>query len=129
MEDGAERIPAGEILDVTLPVWRIAEGLIFASRFAETFDEVDVIAIQCRFTGLNGRRLTCITGKRFFPGSDISSMDEITLTGQATPQQVRDNLVEILHPLLLPLYEHFSFFILPVSLVEEELAGLLDRSF
>ena len=128
-EDGAERIPAGEILDVTLPVWRIAEGLLFASRFAETFDEVDEIAIQCRFTGLNGRRLTSITRKRFFPGGDISSTDEVALTCQATPQQVRDNLAEILHPLLLPLYERFNFFKLPFSLVEEELASLRGRSF
>ncbi len=128
-EDGAKRISAGEILDVTLPVWRIAEGLLFASRFAETFDEVDEIAIQCRFTGLNGRRLISITGKRFFPGGDISSTDEVALTCQATPQQVRDNLAEILYPLLLPLYERFNFFKLPFSLVEEELGGLLSRHF
>ena len=125
----AKRISAGEILDVTLPVWRIAEGLLFASRFAETFDEVDEIAIQCRFTGLNGRRLISITGKRFFPGGDISSTDEVALTCQATPQQVRDNLAEILYPLLLPLYERFNFFKLPFSLVEEELGGLLSRHF
>ena len=126
---GAKRIPGGEVLDVALPVWRIAEGLLFACRFAETFDRVAEIAIHCRFTGLKGRRLTSIAGKRFFPHSDISSTDEVTLTGQATPQQVRDNLAEILHPLLLPLYEHFNFFKLPFSLVEEELADLLSRSF
>lgn len=128
-EDGVERIPAGKVLDVTLPVWRIAEGLLFAGRFAETFDGVAEIAIHCRFTGLKGRRLTSITGKRFSPRGDISSTDEVTLTGQATPQQVRDNLAEILHPLLLPLYEHFNFFKLPFDLVEEELASLRGRSF
>ena len=126
---GAKRIPGGEVLDATSPVWKVAEGLLFASRFAETFDGVAEIAIRCHFTGLKGRRLTSITGKRFFPHSDISSTDEVTLTGQATPQQVRDNLAEILHPLLLPLYEHFNFFKLPFSLVEEELADLLSRSF
>ena len=126
---GGKRIPGGKVLDVTLPIWRIAEGLLFASRFAETFDGVAEIAIHCRFTGLNGRRLTSITGKRFFPRGDISSTDEVALTCQATPQQVRDNLAEILHPLLLPLYERFNFFKLPFSLVEEELADLLSRSF
>ena len=128
-EDGLGRVRAGEVFDVDLPVWRIAEGILFAGRFAETFDEVDGIAIQCRFTGLNGRRLDCITGRRFFPTSGLSSTDEITLTGQATPQQVQDNLAEILHPLLSPLYERFNFFRLPFNLVEEELAGLLRSNF
>lgn len=128
-EDGPREIRPGEFFDVTLPVWRIAEGLLFASRFAETFDGVDEIAMQCRFTGLNGRRLTSITRKRLLFGDDISSTDKVPLTGQATLQQVRDNLAEILHPLLLPLYERFNFYKLPFGLVEEELEDLRSRSF
>ena len=126
---GGERIPARQVLDVPSPVWKIAEGLLFASRFAETFDGVDVIAIQCRFTGLNGRRLTFINGGRFIRKHYyISSTDGITLTGQITPQQVRDNLAEILHPLLSRLYELFNFFQLPFDLVQEELTSLLRRN-
>ena len=128
-EDGLAEVRAGEVFDMTLPVWRIAEGILFAGRFAGTFDGVDEIAIQCRFTGLNGRRLDCITGSRIFSRPMPSSTDEITLTGQATPQQVQDNLAEILHPLLSPLYERFDFFRLPFNLVEEELEGLLRRNF
>ena len=124
-EDGAELFPAGKVFDVTLPIWRIAEGLLFASRFAETFDGVAAIAIQCRFTGLNGRRLRYINGERFLPNSYVSGTDEIMLTRQVAPQQVRDNLAEILHSLLLPLYEYFQFFQLPFDLVKEELGKLL----
>lgn len=136
-EDGAElipggkRIPAGEVFDVTLPVWRIAEGLLFSSRFAETFDRVDEIAIQCRFTGLNSRRLTYLhglIGGRFLPKSYVCSTDEITLTRQVAPQQVQDNLAEIIHPLLSRLYELFNFFQLPFDLVQEELGKLLKRN-
>ena len=134
LEDGLqriprdERIPGGKVFDVTLPVWKIAEGLLFASRFAETFHGVAAIAIQCRFTGLEGRRLTCINGRRLLPNSYVSDTAEIMLTRQVTPKQVRDNLAEILHPLLLPLYEHFQFFQLPFDLVQEELAKLLKRN-
>ncbi len=128
-EDGLSEVRAGEVFDVTLPVWRIAEGILFASRFAETFDEVDEIVIQCHFTGLHGRRLTSITGRRLVIRDYISGTDEVTLTGQVTPQQVQDNLAEILHPLLSPLYERFNFFRLPSNLVEEELADLLSRNF
>jgi len=101
-------------------------------KFTETFDGVDAIAMQCRFTGLNGRRLTYINGlnRRLVIREDyyISSTDEIPLTKQVTPKQVQDNLAEVLHPLLLPLYERFNFFKLQFSLVEEELASLLGRS-
>ena len=128
-EDGLAQVRAGEVFDVDLPVRRIAEGILFAGRFAATFGEVEEIAIQCRFTGLNRRRLDCITGRRIFSRPMPSSTDEVTLTGQATPQQVQDNLAEILHPLLSPLYERFNFFRLPFNLVEEELADLLRRNF
>ena len=64
---GAKRIPGGEVLDVTLPVWRIAEGLLFASRFAETFDGVAEIAIRCRFTGLKRASSHQHNWKTIFP--------------------------------------------------------------
>ncbi len=126
-EDGLEQIQQGKYFDIGLPVRRIAEGLLFASRFAETFDGVDGIAIQCCFTGLNGRVLTSVTATRLLSIPRISGTDEINLTGQATPQQLRDNLAEILHRLLLPLYERFDFFKLRLRLVEEELAVLHSR--
>lgn len=119
-EDGLARIRAGTIFDVNIPVRRIAEGLLFVNRFGETFDGVEEIAIQCRFTALNGRRLTCFDNY-------ISSTDEVTLTGRATPLQVQDNLAEILHSLLSPLYECFNFFKLPFNLVEEQLTYLRRR--
>ena len=72
-EDGLERRPAGELFDVTLPVWRIGEGLWFAVRLAETFRGVDEIAVQCRYTGLNGRRLTSMAGRRAAFGDDRSN--------------------------------------------------------
>lgn len=122
-EDGLAQIQAGTIFDGNLPVRRIAEGLLFANRFGETFDGVEEIAIQCRFTALNGR---CLTGFDDFEDY-ISRTNEVTLTGRATPLQVQDNLAEILHPLLLPLYEHFKFFKLPFNLVKEQLAYLRHR--
>ena len=128
-EDGLEQIQTGKVFYVNFPVWRIAEGLLFASRFAETFEGADEIAIQCCFTGLNGRRLTNGGHSFDFYVGGVSSTDEVTLTNQVTPQQVRDNLVEILHGLLLPLYERFDFFRLPMNLVEGEISDLLKGHF
>lgn len=123
-EDALDSRPPGQFFDVTLPVWRIAEGLLFARRLAEDFDDVDAIATWCRFTGLNRRRLTSVTGTRAGIGDEASVTDEISMETQTTLQQIDDNLVEVIHQLLMPLYERFSFFRLPEVLVEEELSAM-----
>ncbi len=131
-EDGQSLFPDGKripVLDETLPVWGIAEGLLFVSRFAETFDEVDEIAIQCCFTGLNGRHLTDINRRRVPLNRHISSTDKITLKWQVTPQQARDNLAEMLHQELSPLYERFNFFELQSDTVQKALTSLIRRDF
>ena len=129
IEDGGGQIQPGTVLDISIPIWRVAEGILFVSRFAETSDGVDEIAIRCRFTGLSGRHLADLDGRRLFFSSGQASTDEVTLEDQVTPKQVQDNLVEILHTLLLPLYEHFDFFKLPLSLVDGEIQKLLARHY
>jgi hypothetical protein len=119
-EDGMEHPEPGAIFDLVLPVWRIGEGLLFAARLAETFEGVDRIAIRCRFTGLEGRELASIRGRRHLREGRVSQTPDITLRGAATPQQIRDNLAEVLLPLLTPLYERFDFFQLPPELVGQE---------
>lgn len=128
-EDASDKRQPGAFFDVTLPVWRIAEGLLFARRLAEAYQDVDAIAIWCRFTGLNGRQLTSLDGSRAVLEMDVSRTDEIAMEAQVTPQQVDDNLAEVIHRLLMPLYERFSFFRLPMALVEQELARMVRGRF
>ena len=120
-EDRRDSTP-GRVFYIPLPILRIGEGLLFASRFAETFEEVDQIALHCRFTGLKGRLLD--TGQhleRLLSGVYPSSTNEVILTEQITQQQIQDNLAEILHPLLQRLYEQFNFFRLSFDVVAQEL--------
>lgn len=56
-DDERDHKPPGRMFHTTLPIWRVGEGLLFASRFAATFEEVDQIAVYCRFTGLENRCL------------------------------------------------------------------------
>ena len=84
---------------------------------------------NCSFTGLNGRRLASITGDRVLFEDQISRTDEVVLEAQSTPQQIRDNLAEVLHQLLAPLYERFGFFRLQIALVEEELGRMVRGRF
>ena len=123
LEDGQGNDP-GRVVYTTTPILRIGEGLLFASRLAETFEEINQIAIHCRFTGLEGRCLSnppWVLPLPSFLMVSSSSTDEVTLTGQFTQQQVQDNLAEALHPLLQRLYEKFNFFNLSFDLVAKEL--------
>ncbi len=129
-EDGLPgRVAPGAAIDVTLPVWRIGEGILFASRLAETFEDVDAVAIECRFTGLMNRHLSSIDGSRAVFNDRTSQTGEIALTARATPDQIRDNLAEVMHGLLTPLYERFEFFSLPFELVDTELARMRRGRF
>ncbi len=128
-EDALENHRPGEVFDVTLPVWRVGEALLFANRLGGVFEGVEAIAIRCRYTGLQGRRLTSVTGNRDLRDGLISRTNEIVLNAQVSPQQVQNNLAEILHPLLTPLYERFGFFQLPFVLVEQELDRMRRGNF
>jgi hypothetical protein len=55
--------------------------------------------------------------------------NEVTVERQITRAQARDNLVEVLHGMLSPLYERFSFFELSEKLVAEEVDRLTRGRF
>ena len=47
--------------------------------------------------------------------------DVVDLQRQATPQQIEDNLAEVLHAFLRPLYERFDFYGLQLGTVQRAL--------
>lgn len=125
----ADRIAPGKAIDITLPVWRVGEGVLFAARLAEAFEEVEAIAVECRFTGLDGRYVTSLDSSRAVFNDRFSRTSEVTLAGRATPDQIRDNLTEFMHQLLTPLYERFDFLPLSSELVDTELVRLRGGRF
>ena len=115
--------PGTEFSD-TLPAMRIAEALLFASRFATDFEGAENIVIRCRFAGLNGRRLLFAEYPVISPVENPIIQDpEVVLETQVTLQQVDDNLPEIIHGLIEPLYERFEFY--PVSV--EQTRRMIQR--
>ena len=64
-----------------------------------------------------GCRLASIWGTRFLTGDYICRQDEYAAETTAGVSRVEDNLPEIVRPLVAPLYERFSFFQLPSTLV------------
>jgi hypothetical protein len=129
-EDSVERIQPGTLLDVTMPIWRVGEAMLFASRFAQQFQPEDAgIVVTCRYTGLQGRRLGAVEPGRYFSVDRICHDSEVSLAARATATEMNDNLVEILHPMLAPLYERFGFFELPLALVRTEIERMRQNRF
>jgi hypothetical protein len=128
-EDDIERARPGTLFDVTLPVWRIGEALLYLSRFAREEEANPAITVRVRYFGLEGRSLTSVSGRRFMTDHWKSADDEAALAARATAQEMDENLSEVLYPMLVPLYERFNFFELPRTLVTEELAEMRKNRF
>ena len=128
-EDQIEGLQPGTRMDISTPIWRIAETLLFGSRLAEAFDGTTQILIWSQFSGLQGRALTNSHGRHLLLDDRVSRTDVITLEGRAEPAQIQANLAEVLLPLLAPLYERFDFFDLPGRLVDEEVNHLRRGRF
>ena len=127
-DSSTDRVEPGTAFDLTLPVWRVGEAVLFARRLAATFEGVERIAARVRWSGLEGRALRTLTGTRGSMSYDrVSRTGEVTSQIVTTPDQIDDTLPEVLRSLLAPVYEIFDFYDLPVRIVEEELANLRRR--
>ena len=119
-EDGIPQyVVPGGAFDVGTTIRLIGEALIFARAWAETFEGVQQISFRCRFTGLSGRSLISLGGVTVF--QRLCHSDLVSLQGQVTPEQIEDNLPEVVHALLRPLYERFDFYELQLETVQRSL--------
>ena len=87
----------------TPPILRVAEGILFASRFAEGFDGVQGIATDCKFAGLSDRHMLSLKSSlgNFWKGGFVSHSPYAGLPGKHIElAEVRDKLPEIIHELL-----------------------------
>jgi hypothetical protein len=129
-EDATESVEPGTIFDFTLPIWRVAEALLFVARFGALLEEAPLIAVRCHYFGLKGRAL----GRTGRHGSDfrqgrICDDCEAVLETQVSTKQIESTLAEVVHPLLVPLYERFNFYQLPFELVLQETSKLRSNRF
>lgn len=117
----ADGIDAGTIFDLTLPIWRLGEALLFVGRIGRLYGENPRIVTHCRYLGLNDRVLSRMDGRgRVWPPARCRD-SEVTLEADLSVVEVEDNLPEVVHSMLVPLYERFDFFALDRVLVVEEL--------
>ena len=65
----------------------------------------------------------------FMRESRICHDNEVEISTQARASELDDNLVEILQPLLTPLYERFNFFELTLDFVRDEITRMRNNRF
>lgn len=128
-EDGSDRAPPGTLLDITLPIWRTGEALLYVSRLARQFGDNPAIFTRVSYTGLRNRELGDINRRITLRAGRRSADNEVSMETQATAVQIEDNVVEIVHTLLAPLYERFEFFELPRDLVAREVERMRRNRF
>jgi hypothetical protein len=118
------------VFDITLPSWRLGEALLHAVNMAaELGDPEAQVTIVTEWTGLAGRTLTHLEGRRLVFDRYRAQQDNFrsNLTVQAS--QITNALPELVRELVVPLYELFDFFQLPGPLPAEELARMRANRF
>jgi len=130
-EDGAQAqsagIAPGTILDRTLPIWRVGEGLLHADYLARRL-EATTVSFAVRFTGLAGRRLSQWVNPMDGPwAAGVCKEDAVSLATVVAAETVAANLPEVVQHLLSPLYERFDFSRVPLEIVQRELNRLRKR--
>lgn len=120
----------GSVFDVATPIRKIGESIINASLLAKNLgSNKTIMSFQIEYSGLAGRKLTSVSGDRRLWEQREAQENTIRLSTTVPLDAIDDNLVEILRPLLAPLYECFSFFELKPDLVQAEVSRLKKGLF
>jgi hypothetical protein len=132
-EDGANIAPdvPGIVFSVVTPVWRVGECLRHAEDMARAIAGQDAkVLFQVHWAGVQGRWLRAPNRYPFWNPIQWKS-DETAISSEKLldADNISDSLVEIVHELLVPLYEKFDFYRLPVDFVKDELELMLSRHF
>lgn len=120
----------GTAFDLILPIWRIGECLLFIQRFAtEAAAEDSNVSVHCEWTGLKGRTLVDLRGRRLLVDDYRSRSDRYHATITIPTQRISTALPEIVRDIINPLYALFDFFQPPDTIYAEELGRMLRREF
>ncbi len=117
----------GQIFCGDWQIANVAEGILFASRYAREFESVGRLAVRLQFTGLNRRAFVPSYRVRYFlslahGGHDrICRTDVVELVDQLNLREIQDSLPEVVHRLLAALFAYFGFYELSPSLVRDTL--------
>ena len=118
------------VFDITSATWRVGEALLHAANIAiELGDPAASVTMIVKWSGLAGRGLTSLDGRRLIFDRHHAQQDMFTNSLTVQANQIRDSLPELVDKLVRPLYELFDFFRLPEALPAEELKMMRTHIF
>jgi hypothetical protein len=116
----------GTLFDITSPIFRVAECLLHARALASQLAPQRQLRVlfRARWYGIAGRHLVALDRRRVFFGNYTSQQEGFATETTVSLDRIPDNLPEIIHPLLVPLYERFRFFRLEPQFVASIVAEM-----
>lgn len=120
----------GRYFDLILPIWRVGECLLHASRLANHLG-VPAAQVRVRFTwtGLLGRTLGVqLSSNRWPLEPRQASQDSVTSGLVANAALIPSSLAQLVGELTIPLFESFEFFEASPQLIHEELARMQGKA-
>lgn len=118
----------GKYLELTLPVWRVAELLLYAGRMAEKFGSATV-SFTLRYDGLKGRVIaTRAAPNRMLTGEYTTGAERYERRVALTATDIDSSVIDITDDLIRGLFELFQFD-LPASLCEVEIERMKSNRF
>jgi len=113
----------GTGLDLTIPVWRVAEFLLRSEELGRAmYEDGFFMLVRCEWSGLKGRKLFVFNPRRMLVDSYRCSTDNIVSEGKFTQTAITDVLPDVVKSLTENLYQHFDFFQPPERFFDEEIA-------
>jgi hypothetical protein len=87
------------------------------------------ILVTARYSGLAGRELMSIDGRRYLDEGRRARQDQIDVATTVEAQLIEDGLPEIVSSFLRPLYHLFDLFDPPPQMFSEEIRRLREGNF
>lgn len=129
-EDSTDGMAPGEVFDLTLPIWRTAEGLLHSYHLAEVLGvSSGTVRFRAVYSGLAGRRLKAWANPGLVVidgGRCMSAQVAGSITVKAG--DIRERLTDLIYQLLERLYQSFEFFSLPPQIISDEIETMINRS-
>lgn len=126
-EDFTNKVDPASTFDATLPIWRVGETMLYIARLSRTYEGDCQIRMRAEYSGLKGRKIDSIFERMYSIRRGQCLSERKVLEMEVGTSQIEENLGEILHSFLLPLYEQFNFSTLPIDVVNSEVRRLQKK--
>jgi hypothetical protein len=120
--------PEGLFFDWTLPTYRTTEILKFIEKLGQTYSSKDgTFHLLLRYCATKGRQLEQYSLKYSLFDEGVCRTNSVESRVEGSIGDIALGIEEIVHSVLVPIYEQFDFVKLPKALVNNVVMEVLGR--